>query len=117
MYGRRGKKIKQLLIILLDNAIKYSKKPVTIVCKEEANTVILQVKDEGIGVPRRELGQLFERFYRVDKARGRGTGGSGLGLAIAKRIVEQNQGTIRLDSDEGKGMTVTITLLKKEKEA
>ncbi|ALS22029.1 sensor histidine kinase [Paenibacillus naphthalenovorans] len=110
-------KIKQLLIILLDNAIKYSKKPVTIVCKEEANTVILQVKDEGIGVPRRELGQLFERFYRVDKARGRGTGGSGLGLAIAKRIVEQNQGTIRLDSDEGKGMTVTITLLKKEKEA
>lgn len=110
-------KIKQLLIILLDNAIKYSQKPVTVLCKEEAKHVILQVKDEGIGVPRRELGQLFERFYRVDKARKRGTGGSGLGLPIAKRIVEQHLGTIRLDSDEGKGMTVTVCLPKKEREA
>ncbi|WP_461480209.1 sensor histidine kinase [Paenibacillus sp. PvR052] len=110
-------KIKQLLIILLDNAIKYSKEPVSVLCKEETDYVILQVKDEGIGVPRRELSQLFERFYRVDKARRRGTGGSGLGLAIAKRIVEQHRGTIRLDSDEGKGMTVTVGLPKKETEA
>lgn len=110
-------KIKQLLIILLDNAIKYSKKPVSIVCNEQADVVTLQVKDEGIGVPRAELPLLFERFYRVDKARRRGTGGSGLGLAIAKRIIEQHHGTIRLDSDEGEGMTVTVCLPKKETEA
>lgn len=107
-------KIKQLLIILLDNAIKYSQKPVTVECKEEAGQIKLQIKDEGIGVPQQELAQLFERFYRVDKARGRGTGGSGLGLAIAKQIVEQHGGTIRLESEVGKGTTVTLYLPRKE---
>ncbi|WP_339368997.1 sensor histidine kinase [Paenibacillus elgii] len=105
-------RLKQLLIILLDNAIKYSRKNVLVECEEEERYVVIRVTDQGIGIPSGELPLLFERFYRVDKARSRGTGGSGLGLAIAKQIVELHQGLIRLDSEEGKGTTATVKLPK-----
>ncbi|XOK58508.1 ATP-binding protein [Paenibacillus elgii] len=105
-------RLKQLLIILLDNAIKYSRKNVLVECDEEERYVVIRVTDQGMGIPSGELPLLFERFYRVDKARSRGTGGSGLGLAIAKQIVELHQGSIRLDSEEGKGTTATVKLPK-----
>lgn len=105
-------RLKQLLIILLDNAIKYSRKNVLVECDEEERYVVMRVMDQGMGIPSGELPLLFERFYRVDKARSRDTGGSGLGLAIAKQIVELHQGSIRLDSEEGKGTTATVKLPK-----
>jgi two-component system sensor histidine kinase ArlS len=105
-------KIKQLLIILLDNAIKYSKDIVKVTIKEEERFAVLAVQDQGVGIPKKEVPRLFERFYRVDKARNRKTGGLGLGLAIAKQIVEMHQGSIDISTKLGVGTTVTVRLPK-----
>jgi two-component system sensor histidine kinase ArlS len=105
-------KIKQLLIILLDNAIKYSKDPVYVMIIEENHHAVIEVKDRGGGISKLEIPRLFERFYRVDKARNRKTGGAGLGLAIAKQIVKKHQGTIDINSKVGKGTTVIVRLPK-----
>jgi two-component system sensor histidine kinase ArlS len=105
-------KIKQLLIILLDNAIKYSKEVVKVTIKEEERFAVVAVQDQGMGIPKKEVPRLFERFYRVDKARNRKTGGIGLGLAIAKQIVEMHQGKIDISTKIGVGTTVTVRLPK-----
>ncbi len=105
-------KIKQLLVILLDNAIKYSRKPVQVIVNEAAAHVTLQIIDQGIGIHESEIPRLFERFYRVDRARSRDTGGVGLGLSIAERIVNMHGGTIEIASEVGKGTTVTVQLPK-----
>ncbi|WP_088006328.1 sensor histidine kinase [Indiicoccus explosivorum] len=105
--------IRQLLVILLDNALKYSGTTVQAAVKEEKNYVILTIADEGIGIPEEEQDLVFERFYRVDKSRQRQTGGTGLGLAIAKSIVGQHGGQITLKSKENEGTTVTVTLPRK----
>ena len=104
----------QVLIILLDNAKKYSNNHIEVELKEQDQTVSISVKDFGIGIPLEARAHVFDRMYRVDKARGRKTGGSGLGLSIAKRVVEQHNGNILLESVEGKGSTFTVILPKLE---
>ncbi len=100
----------QLLKNLIENGIKYGKqsgKVEIIICKEDKNFMI-KVTDNGIGIPKSDQARIFERFYRVDKARSKSTGGTGLGLSIVKHIVMNYNGHIELDSTEDKGTTITI---------
>jgi signal transduction histidine kinase len=107
-------RIEQVLVNLLDNAIKYSPEGgrIIVAIDEEspAETVSVTVRDEGVGIPAGDLPRVFERFYRVDRARARDGGGSGLGLSIAKAIIEAHGGDITLKSEEGQGTTVRFTL-------
>jgi len=112
MYGDRDK-IGQMMVILLDNAIKYSKEPIDIRIRSDRSGIGLEVTDYGIGIPESEIPFLFERFYRVDTARHRSTGGSGLGLSIAKRIIDLHEGTVDVFSKPGKGTTVSIRFPRK----
>lgn len=105
-------KIKQVIYILLDNSRKYSQDRITVHLSETENTCTFAVTDRGVGIPSEDLDKIFDRFYRVDKARTRETGGVGLGLSIAKKIVDAHDGTISIASSEGKGTTVTVTLPK-----
>jgi signal transduction histidine kinase len=107
-------KIQQALTNIIHNAIKYTPEGgnVEIVLYLENNMVIVQIKDNGIGIPEESLPYIFERFYRVDKARARSTGGTGLGLAISKQIIELHQGEIEVISQEHKGTTFYIRLPK-----
>jgi two-component system sensor histidine kinase ArlS len=105
--------LKQILMIVIDNAIKYSGKQKAIRITGETlmeKTVQLQITDRGMGISEEHITHVFDRFYRVDKARSRKVGGSGLGLAIAKRLVENYQGSIQLTSVEHEGTVVTIIL-------
>lgn len=104
--------VAQIMMNLMDNAVKFSHDgdTVHIDLKEQQGQVQIIVKDEGIGIPTDELGRIFERFYRVDKARCRKTGGTGLGLAIVKHLVENHGGQIEVKSTEGKGSIFTVTL-------
>lgn len=102
---------KQLLINLMDNAVKYTKKDgkiEIILNKKDRESFILKVKDSGVGIPKKHISRIFERFYRVDKARDRIMGGTGLGLAIVKHIVLSFNGKIRVISSEGKGTTFIL---------
>ncbi|WP_261381617.1 sensor histidine kinase [Paenibacillus cremeus] len=109
--------LEQILLILLDNAMKYSNERYII--KVEGTTrekfVELKVIDFGIGIPEKDLPYVFDRFYRVDKARSRLQGGTGLGLAIAKRLAECNLGQISITSKENEGTTVTVRFPLAEK--
>jgi len=107
-------KIRQLLVILLDNAIKYSKEPIDVSISLLRNIVKIEVKDRGMGIPENELPHLFERFYRVDGARSRQTGGVGLGLSIAKRIIDLHEGKVDVFSLEGIGTTITLQFRQKK---
>lgn len=102
--------LEQILLILLDNAVKYSSDSpfIQIVAMKQNQFLEISVKDYGIGIPEEDLPHVFNRFYRVDKARSRERGGTGLGLAIAKRLVERNRGQIFISSKEHHGTTVTI---------
>lgn len=96
---------------LIINAIKYStSEKIDIILTKKENNAEIQIKDYGIGIPKEHLAQIFERFYRVDKARSRATGGNGLGLAIVKNIVELHKGTICVESDTGCGCNFIIML-------
>jgi two-component system, OmpR family, sensor histidine kinase ArlS len=103
-------KIKQVIIILLDNAIKYSNDRIEVFLKKDQHHAIIDIKDYGIGIPKEEIDNIFERFYRVDKARSRETGGSGLGLHIAKSIIKLHKGEIKINSKEGSGTNVELLL-------
>lgn len=103
-------KIKQVIIILLDNAIKYSQENIEVFLDKKEKHAMIQIKDYGIGIPVDEIDNIFERFYRVDKARSRETGGSGLGLHIAKRIIKLHKGHLKINSKEGSGTKVELFL-------
>ena len=102
----------QVLDNLMNNAIKYSPDGGVITCRlyETRNKVILSVSDQGLGIPRKDIPHIFDRFYRVDKARSRKQGGSGLGLAISKEVVEALGGQLWAESVEGRGSTFYIAL-------
>ena len=104
--------IKQALRIMVDNAVKYTPADgrVTVSAWKSEGGVRIAVQDTGPGIPQADLGRIFERFYRVDKARSRATGGTGLGLAIAKHIVEAHGGAIEVASEVGRGSTFTVIL-------
>lgn len=97
---------------LLDNAVKYSEPDgvVIITGGRDRDRVILAIADRGIGIPSRDLGRIFERFYRVDQARSRDTGGTGLGLSIVRHVVQNHEGEIEVTSREGRGTTFTLLL-------
>lgn len=104
-------RIKQLLINLVDNGIKYTEQGfVRIDALRQNNDVLITVEDSGIGIPESHKARLFERFYRVDKARSRKVGGTGLGLSIVKHIVNQYRGDIRVESTVGKGSKFIVRL-------
>ncbi|MGC9394465.1 MAG: sensor histidine kinase [Anaerolineae bacterium] len=106
-------RVAQVLVNLLDNAIKYSPPEATVdvtVLAGPERTVLVQVRDRGIGIPSETLPRIGERFYRADKARARTHGGSGLGLAIAQALVEAHGGKLWLESHEGEGTTARFTL-------
>ncbi|WP_203628399.1 cell wall metabolism sensor histidine kinase WalK [Lacticaseibacillus mingshuiensis] len=105
-------KFMQVIDNIMNNAIKYSPDGGVITARllETHNHVILSISDQGLGIPRQDLGRVFDRFYRVDKARSRKQGGTGLGLAISKEVVEALNGRIWVDSEEGKGSTFYISL-------
>lgn len=110
--------LEQILIILFDNAVKYSKdrKEVHLSLSRNLNSVEIGVQDFGEGIPQEDVLHVFDRFYRVDKARSRKKGGNGLGLAIAKRLVEGYHGHIAVESTVGSGSLFRITLpIVKEK--
>jgi two-component system phosphate regulon sensor histidine kinase PhoR len=102
----------QILLNLIANAIAYTPEggSITLRAESDGRSVILKVIDTGIGIPEKDIPRIFERFYRVDKARSRDSGGTGLGLAIVKHLVENLNGQIAVESVEGKGTTFTVTL-------
>jgi heavy metal sensor kinase len=104
--------LRRLADILLDNAFKYTPSPgsVRLSLHHKAGSVVIAVQDSGVGIAQEEQGKIFERFYRVDKARSREQGGAGLGLAIAQWIVSQHRGSIVVESDPGHGATFRVEL-------
>ena len=104
-------RLEQLLTILVDNAIKYSPRgTVTVSALRQNRQLVIKVEDEGIGIDTQDIERIFERFYRVDKARTRAEGGFGLGLPIAKLIVEQHHGTIEVESKKNGGSSFIVKL-------
>ena len=101
----------QITFNLVENGIKYNTLggTLTITLQRQEDNAILKVTDTGVGIPPEALGHIFERFYRVDKARSRKSGGSGLGLAIVRNMVERNQGSIQVESTVGMGSTFSVT--------
>ncbi len=105
-------RLEQVFINLVSNAIKYTppKGSIEISAGRRPNCVYVKVKDTGVGIPQQDIPRIFERFYRVDKARSREMGGTGLGLSIAREIVEAHTGSISIESREGKGTEVLVKL-------
>ena len=104
--------IERVILNVLSNAIKYTEEhgSIKIYVGFVYNDAYIKIIDNGIGIPKEDLGRIFERFYRVDKARTREMGGTGLGLSIAKEIIEQNNGSIDIKSEYGKGTEVVIRI-------
>jgi len=105
-------KIEQVLINLISNAVTYVQEggQINVVLQKEEDKIKIIVKDNGPGIPEEDLPRIFERFYRVDKARSRELGGSGLGLSIADEIVKAHGGKILVESKVGSGTTFTVVL-------
>ena len=110
LYGDKSK-LNQIIYNLMDNAIKYTPEEgiISVSLREEDGDIVWRVKDNGVGIPEEDQEHIFERFYRVDKARGRDTGGTGLGLSIVKQMVKMHGGTITVHSEPGKGSEFVVT--------
>lgn len=106
--------IKQIFLNLVDNAIKYTPEngKINVSIYDDNENIIISVKDNGMGIPSEDITRIFERFYRVDKARSRKIGGTGLGLAIVKHIVISLNGNIKVNSTINKGSEFIVTLPK-----
>ncbi len=117
IYGD-GARINQVFTNIINNAIKYSNEEttITIYTEETDKYYRIYIKDRGIGIPREDVGRIFERFYRVDKTRSRAMGGTGLGLSIAKEIMEAHEGKIFISSEPGRGTTMVLRFKKHEPE-
>jgi two-component system phosphate regulon sensor histidine kinase PhoR len=104
--------VEQAVANLIDNAVKYSGEGDSVLVKvaEEEDHVLVSVSDAGIGIPEKDIPRLFERFYRVDKARSRELGGTGLGLAIVKHIAIVHGGSVSVESELGRGSTFTLEI-------
>jgi len=104
--------LERLLLNLLDNAVKYNHPggTVRLDVRRDAEQVIIEVRDTGIGIPTEHLPRIFERFYRVDRARSRSEGGTGLGLAIVKHVAQLHGGRVEVESEPGKGSTFRVLL-------
>ena len=113
--GNKGM-LEEVIYNLCDNAIRYNRPGghVWVSTYGENQELVLQIKDDGIGIPKDDQKRIFERFYRVDKGRSKETGGTGLGLAIVKHIVEQHRAELILDSDLGKGTTIQVRFMKQK---
>ncbi|MFA7745645.1 two-component system histidine kinase PnpS [Salinicoccus roseus] len=111
-------RLRQIVLNLVGNAINYTAEggTVTVSLKENVEKVRLIIQDDGIGIPEESLPRIFERFYRVDRARSRHSGGTGLGLAIVKHLIESHHGEIEVESREGEGTTFTVILPKKQED-
>lgn len=113
-YAVTGDRVQLLSAVsnLIDNAVKYSEAgdSVTVRLSRSESNVVVEVADEGIGIPAADIDRIFERFYRVDKARGRGTGGTGLGLSIVRHIMSNHGGQVNVTSLEGEGSTFSLLL-------
>lgn len=110
-------RIKQVMHNILSNAIKYSPDPGTITVnldKDNDKHIVIEIADTGLGIPKEDIERIFERFYRVDKARSRKLGGTGLGLSIAKELVELHKGKIKIKSQVGVGTTVILQFNEEE---
>jgi len=107
-----GPLLQQAVVNLLDNAIKYSDEElvVKLFARVDQNQLVITVQDFGMGIPEEHFGRLFERFYRVDKARTRKRGGTGLGLAIVKHIAHIHHGTVSVQSEVGKGSSFSMII-------
>jgi signal transduction histidine kinase len=105
-------KLRQLFINILENAVRYTPADghISVSLVKQESDAVISISDTGIGISPEHLPHIFERFYRVDKARARADGGVGLGLAIAKIIAESHKGNIEVESEVGKGTTFTISL-------
>jgi two-component system phosphate regulon sensor histidine kinase PhoR len=110
-------RLEQALVNLIDNAIKFNRPSGEVrirIARLPDPQVRITVADTGIGIPSNDLSRIFERFYRVDKARSRAVGGTGLGLSIVKHILERMNGRVTVESELGKGTVFSITLPRSE---
>jgi two-component system phosphate regulon sensor histidine kinase PhoR len=109
-------KLEQVFVNLIDNATKYTEEggQIKVQLADNGDCVMITIEDNGIGIPKEDVERVFERFYRVDKARSRKVGGTGLGLSISRHIVLAHKGDICIDSELGKGTKVLVTLPKKQ---